>query len=135
MATNSPGHSAFNRIECRIIKLSKELSGFILKHDKFGNQLDAKSVAIDKNLELKNFEYTGRTLAKIWSGLMIDGNHVVAEFTKDDAPVIMGTKPEEWKAYHLRQPQYFIQIVKCAEIVALAFNHQTLMLFLKIFYH
>ena len=46
---------------------------------------------------------------------MIDGNPVVAEFIKDDAPVIMGRKSEEWKACHVRQSQCFEDIVKCAD--------------------
>ena len=108
LATNAPGCSAFNRVERRMVKLSKELSGVILEHDKFGSHLDAKGVTVDKDLELKNFEYAGRTLAEIWSGLVIDGNPVVAEFIDDDAPVIMGTKSEEWKACHVRQSQYLL---------------------------
>ena len=72
-------------------------------------------MTVDKDLELKNFEYAGRTLAEIWSGLLIDGNPVVVEFIEDDAPVIVGTKSEEWKACHVRQSQYFLQIVKCTD--------------------
>ena len=67
LATNAPGRSAFNRVERRMVKLSKELSGVILEHDKFGSHLDAKSVTVGKDLELKNFEYAGRTLAEICS--------------------------------------------------------------------
>ena len=63
LATNVPDRSAFNRAERRIVRLSKELSGVILEHDKFGSHLDAKSVTVDKDLELKNFQYAGRTLA------------------------------------------------------------------------
>ena len=109
LATNAPGRSTFNRVERRMVKLSKELSGVILEHDKFGRHLDAKGVTVDKDLELKNFDYAGRTLAEIWSGLVIDGNPVVAEFIEDDAPVIVGTKSEKWKACHVRQSQYFLQ--------------------------
>ena len=58
-------------------------------HDKSGSHLDAKDVMVDKDLELKNFEYAGRTLAEIWSGLVIDKNPVVAEFIEDGEPVIM----------------------------------------------
>ena len=65
LATNAPGRSAFNRVERRMVKLSKELCGVILEHDKFGSHLDAKGVTVDKDLELKNFEYAGRTLAEI----------------------------------------------------------------------
>ena len=102
LATNAPGRSAFNRVERRIVKLSKELNGVILEHDKFASHLDAKGATVDKDLELKNFEYAGRTLAEIWSGLVIDGNPVVAEFIEDDAPVIVGKMSEDWKACHVR---------------------------------
>ena len=67
---------------------------------------------------------------------MIDGNLVVAEFIEDDVPVIVGTKPEDWKGCHVRQSQYSLQTVKCTDPkFALAFNHHTLRLFLKGFYH
>ena len=115
LKTNSPGRSAFSRVERRMVKLNKEMSGVILEHDKFGTHLDAKGMTVDKDLELKNFEYAGRTLAKIWSGLMLDGNPAVAEFIEDDAPVIVGTKSEKWKACRVRQSQYFLQIVKCTD--------------------
>ena len=62
-----------------------------------------KGATADKDLELKNFEYAGRTLTKICSGLVIDGNPAVAEFIEDDAPVIVEMKSEEWKACHVRQ--------------------------------
>ena len=69
-------------------------------------------MTFDKNLELKNFESAGRTLAEIWSGFVIDGHLVVAEFIENDAPVMVGMKSEKWKACHVRQSQYFLQIVK-----------------------
>ena len=77
MATNAPGHSALNGVDRRMVELSKELSDTILKHDKVESHLDAKGVMVDKDLELKNFDYTRRTLAEIWSGFVIDGNLVV----------------------------------------------------------
>ena len=86
-----------------MVKLSKELSGVIPEHDKFGSHLAAKGVTVDKDLELKNFEYAGHTLAEIWSALVIDGNLVVAEFIEDGAPVIVRTKSEEWIACHVWQ--------------------------------
>ena len=69
LAANAPGRSEFNQVELRMVKLSKELSGFTLEHDKFGSHLDSKGVTVDKDLEQKNFEYAGRTLAEIWFGL------------------------------------------------------------------
>ena len=93
-----------------MVKLSKELSGAVLKHDKFGSHLDAKGVTVDKDLELKNFEYARHTLAENWSGFVIDGNLVVAEFIEHDAPIF-----KEWKACHGWQSQCFLQIVKCTD--------------------
>ena len=103
LATNAPGHSAFNRVDCRMVELSKELSDTILKHDKVGSHLDAKGVMVDKDLELKSFDYTRQALAEIWSGFVIDGNFVVEKFIEDDTPVVIGTRSEEWKACHGRQ--------------------------------
>ena len=103
LATNAPDRSAINRVECRMVNLSRELGGVILKHDKFGSHLDAKGVTVDKDLDIKNFEHAGRTPSKIWSGLVIDGSSVVVEFIEDDAPVIVKTKSEERKAHHVRQ--------------------------------
>ena len=50
LAANAPGNSAFNCVESRMVKLSKELSGVILKH-KFGTRLDAKNLIVDKDLD------------------------------------------------------------------------------------
>ena len=61
LATDSPGCRAFTRVEQRMVKLRKELSGVILEHDKSRSHLDAKIVTVDKDLTLKNFEYAGRT--------------------------------------------------------------------------
>ena len=72
-------------------------------------------MTVDKDLELKNFEYTRCRLAEIWSGLVIDGNPVVPEFIEDDAPVIVGRESQEWKACNVWQLQCFLQIVKCTD--------------------
>ena len=65
LSTNAAGRSAFSHVERRMVKLSKELSGVILEHDKFGSYLVAKCVTVDKDLELKSFEHAGHTLAEI----------------------------------------------------------------------
>ena len=49
-------------------------------------------MTVDKDLKLKIFYHAGRTLVEIWSGLVIDGNPVVAEFIEGDTPVIVGIK-------------------------------------------
>ena len=47
--------------------LSKDTAGIILPFDKFGNHLDAANKNIGINVEIKNFETTGKILAVIWS--------------------------------------------------------------------
>ena len=42
-----------------MVKFSKELSGVVLPHDKFGSHLNAKGEIIDKELE-KNLGMLGR---------------------------------------------------------------------------
>ena len=76
---------------------TKKLSGVILEHDKFGSHLDAKGVTVNKDLELKNFDYTGRTIAEIWFGLVIDGNHVVVELIEDDHLLLWGRSQKSGK--------------------------------------
>ena len=72
-------------------------------------------MTVDKDLELKNFEYARCRSAEIWSGLVIDGNPVVPEFIEDDGPVIVGRESGEWRACHVRQSQCFLQIAKCTD--------------------
>ncbi|GBP81502.1 hypothetical protein EVAR_64211_1 [Eumeta japonica] len=55
LATNTPGRSAFNRVERRMAPLSLPLSSLVLPHDTFGNLLDASRKTTSSDLELKNF--------------------------------------------------------------------------------
>ncbi|KAL9693760.1 hypothetical protein quinque_013045 [Culex quinquefasciatus] len=41
IATNAPGRSAFNVVERRMAPLSRQLSGVVLPHDRYGSHLDA----------------------------------------------------------------------------------------------
>ena len=115
IATNAPGRSAFNRYERRMAPFSKELSGVILDHEHFGSHLDNQGNTIDPELELKNFEYAGEIRSEIWSKLVIDGHPVVAEYIKDNSPHSPMQKSEDWKVEHIRESQYFLQIVKCLD--------------------
>ena len=65
LATNAPGHSAFNCVERRMAPLSRELSGLILPHEHFGTHLDADGRTIDEELEKANFSFAGRTLSEV----------------------------------------------------------------------
>ena len=91
------------------------MSGVILPHDNCGTHSDHNNKTIDQELELQNFEYASEILAELWSKLVIDDHPVIAEFVKDEASEITITKSEEWKANHVRESQYLLQIVKCTD--------------------
>ena len=117
IATNAPGRSAFNRVERKMAPLSKELSGLILPHDHYGSHLDNNGKTIDNELEKKNFEFAGKTLAEIWSELVVDNFPTLAEYIQPDASElpegVITTKDQIWFDNHVRTSQYFTQIVKC----------------------
>ena len=113
MATNAPGRSAFNRVERRMAPLSRELSGVILPHDHFGTHLDHNGKTIDDKLERKNFDYAGNVLADIWSSMMIDSHPVKAVYISDEKLTSPSEINSVWYSNHVRESQYFLQIVKC----------------------
>ena len=115
LTTNAPGQSAFNQVERRMSNLSKELSGVILSHDYFGTHLGNNSNTVDEELQLKKFEHAGEILAECWSKLVISDHPVVAEFVGEEPSDMTITKSEEWKANHVRESQYLLQIVKCTD--------------------
>ena len=96
LATNAPGKSAFNRVERRTVKFSKELSGVVLHHDNFGSHLNAKGETNDKELE-KKFRVCWGDTTKIWSGMITDGHPVLAEFISEEVDQEVVKKSEEWK--------------------------------------
>ena len=54
LETNALGQSVFNCAKHRMVKLSKELNGVILDHDRFGSNIDTK---VSADLDLKNFKF------------------------------------------------------------------------------
>ena len=98
-----------------MVKFSQELSGVILPHNKFGSHLNSKGETIDPELEKKNFMHAGKVLAEIWSGMIIDGHPVLAEYINEEVDEEILKKSLEWKSNHVRESQYFLQIVKCAD--------------------
>ncbi|XP_055542900.1 uncharacterized protein LOC129728479 [Wyeomyia smithii] len=117
VATNAPGRSAFNPVERRMAPLSRELSGLILPHNAYGSHLDSQGETIDMELEKRNFQKAGETLAEVWSNVNIDGFDVSAEYILPERSEIqksdMIQMDESWKAKHVRTSQYCLQIVKC----------------------
>ena len=60
--------------------LSRELCGVVLPHEHYGSHLNAAGETIDEELEVRNFQFAGESLAEIWSGLMIDGYETFSEY-------------------------------------------------------
>ena len=60
-----------------------------------------------------HFEHACKVLAEVWSNMSIGDHHVVLEFISDEANEPVVSKSEKWKAIHVRESQYLLQIVKC----------------------
>ena len=82
-----------------MVKFSKELSGVVLPHDTFGFHLNSKGETIDRARIFLFFGggggYAREILAKIWSGMIIDGHLVLAEFSSEEADQEVIKKSEE----------------------------------------
>lgn len=117
VATNAPGRSAFNRVERRMAPLSRELCGLILDHDHFGSHLDERGRTTDDDLERVNFEHAGKTLADVWSSMMIDGNPTKALYVPPGESERDETDPAspEWKSRHVRESHYFLQVLQLSQ--------------------
>jgi hypothetical protein len=103
--------------------LSRELTGVILPHDHFGTLLDTSGRTVDDDLELMNFAEAGKVLASIWSGVTIDGFPVVTRYicppdvnTITDSSSIDVTVSQKWRATHVRESQYCLQVVRCNDL-------------------
>jgi hypothetical protein len=100
--------------------LSRELAGLILSHDHYGSHLDSQGKTIDEELEKQNFEFAGKTLAELWSQVVIDGFPTISEYIDPEFGELrserLHSKDLDWMAEHVRTNQYLTQIVKCADI-------------------
>lgn len=67
----------------------------------------------------KNFEFAGKTLAEVWSSVVIDKCPTVAEYIppcdSELNPDSLKYKEGDWFANHVRTSQYLTQIVKCPD--------------------
>ena len=97
--------------------LSKELTGVLLPYDTYGSHLDNAGKTIDLEMEIRNFEAAGTTLANIWGDLVIDGYDTVAEFVKDPPPVEVETfiPTAIFRSKHLLETQYMSVYMKCSD--------------------
>lgn len=117
LATNAPGRSAFNRVERRMAPLSKELSGVILPHERYGSHLNSNGETVDVALEKQNFKHAGEVLSEIWNRLEFDGHKTFSEYIdpdKEELETIEEHSPE-WCARHVREGHYFFQVRKSVE--------------------
>ncbi|GFO04710.1 hypothetical protein PoB_003121500 [Plakobranchus ocellatus] len=85
----------------------------ILPFDTFGSHLNPANKTIDVDLERKNFEAAGKSLADIFNEGEIDGYLVISEFVAHSSEEVQNDITEEWKTAHVIQSQYTCQIVKC----------------------
>lgn len=118
VATNAPGRSAYNRVERRMAPLSRELCGLILQHDHFGSHLDDKGRTTDPELEKRNFEHGGKTLAEIWNQMVFDGFETKASYVKpqDSERPKHAAMSSEWKTAHIRESHYFLQVMQTSAL-------------------
>lgn len=121
IVTNAPGRSAYNRVERRMAPLSRELSGVVLPHDHFGSHLDSSGKTIDDDLEIHNFAEAGKVLASIWNDIEIDKYPVVARYIcppANDTEIesMTAEASQEWRAEHVRESQYCLQVVRCTDL-------------------
>ena len=114
--------SAFHFIERRMMPLSKELAGIVLRHDSFGNHLDENGKTIDDVKELQNSRKAGETLSEIWSKMTIDDFEVSAKSLdpSDDSKAYHDFRDSKigknWLETHVYISKYCLQIEKCNNI-------------------
>ena len=113
LATNAPGKSASNRIECRTVKFSQELSELLLPDNKCRSHLNSKGETVHPELERNKFMHTGKNVAEIWSSMIINNHPVLTEYIYKEADEEIVKKSLKWNSNHIRESQYFSQIVKC----------------------
>ena len=100
--------------------LSKELSELILPYDHFGTHIDNSGRTTDFELERINFEYAGKTLAVIWSNVVVDKFPCVAEYV---GPSISEVLQSDMKKNKIRNGSTLMfepatnltQILKCQD--------------------
>ena len=68
-----------------MVKFRQELSRMVLPHDKFGFHLNSKRETIEPELKKKNNMHAGQILPELWSGMLIVGHPVLAEYINEEA--------------------------------------------------
>ncbi|EFX66906.1 hypothetical protein DAPPUDRAFT_115916 [Daphnia pulex] len=107
VATNASDRSSFNRVERRMAPLSHELAGLIFQQDHYDSHLDNSGKKTDDELEKKNFEHAGSTLAKVWDSVIVDGHPIVAEHidpltSELNDELYLNIADQNWFSEHVR---------------------------------
>ncbi|XP_055913073.1 uncharacterized protein LOC129946780 [Eupeodes corollae] len=96
--------------------LSKRLAGVILPHEHFGSYLDDKGMTTDDDLEKRNFQHAGETLAEVWREIKIHNYDVSADYRQPEDNMQDSADPNlAWYSVDVRESQYFLQVIKCAD--------------------
>ena len=109
----------FNKLERKIARLSRELSGLILPHDDYGSHLDERAKTMGTELEEKNFDFAGKTVDEIFSQLIVDSYPADAEYNEPAKSELtermLMSREQNWWDVHVRSNQYLTQVVKCGD--------------------
>ena len=107
-------HRTFNRIGCRMVKFNHEVSGIILPPDKFGSHLIRSKKRLIQSWQRKTSYMWD--ISELKSGQ--DDNqqsHVLGRIHQWRGGERNTKKSLELKSNHIRESQYFFQIVKCLD--------------------
>lgn len=113
LVNDAPGQSALSRVERRLATLSHQLTDLVIPHDRCGSHLDDEGRTTNKELEAENFACASRILAEVWNSTVIDSHAVVAEQISGPQWCAQLDENADWYCRHVRESQYFLQIVKC----------------------
>ena len=90
-----------------------------MPHETYGSHLNNNGQTIDTELELRNFEAAGNTLADIWRNLVIDGYPVLAEYIPTPPPPLIKqfTVSAKYKSRHVIETRYMTVVIKCDDLL------------------
>ena len=116
------GYSPFSPCERLMAPLSKQLTGVVLEHKYHGSHLNASKETINVKLEKKNFEHSGKRLAKLFEEKTLDKHATVASYVNPPANIDQPALKledrcvevtEEWLCNHVQTSKYCFQVVAC----------------------
>ena len=118
IVSDAPGKSAYNPVEDRIQVLKESLTKLALPRKQFTSHMDDAGQVMDESLEKNNIKAAGETLSEIWNEISYESHPIVAKYVEpSDEPEGKRWEgvnhDERWKAEHVRQSQYCLQIVRC----------------------